>query len=476
MDRPNVLLLITDQQQAATVACDSICQTPNLDQIAAEGVRFDRAYTVNAICSPTRASLFTGMLPNTHGMVDCTHTVNDYRAKFQQGLTLWSQQLENLGYQTGYFGKWHVERRNRLNEFGFQTHELHGSSNYKQYVKGLGLRPQSERFIERYNIQQPGYKDCQLYGVIDGTEEETSEHYLYSRCIEFIEQKNSNSPWCLTVSTTAPHDPYFALNSYYDWYDPDQIPQPTSFTDPMKDIPNIYRRMREIWDGMSWQNFAEATACYYAICTMIDAQVGRLIQILKDTDQYDNTIILFLSDHGDYMGAHRMMMKGVAAFEEAYRIPFILRTPDQPANGTVNKNLVSVIDVGPTLLDAVDAEPLPDSEGTPLLPLLQKDQDEWVDEAFAEFHGQRFFFTQRIIWRDHFKYIFNGFDYDELYDLKANPNEQRNLAKDNTYANLRDELANRMWQRMHQTDDHNMINSHYGTLRFAPVGPYSGLC
>ncbi|MCZ6676269.1 MAG: sulfatase-like hydrolase/transferase [Candidatus Poribacteria bacterium] len=99
MRQPNVLFLITDQQQAATVAPGSPCRTPHLEQLSAEGTRFSRAYTVNAICSPTRASLFTGMLPHTHGMVDCTHTVEDYRARFRRGLTLWSQRLQEAGYR-----------------------------------------------------------------------------------------------------------------------------------------------------------------------------------------------------------------------------------------------------------------------------------------------------------------------------------------------------------------------------------------
>jgi len=105
---------MTDQQQASTVDPSSTCLTPTLDGLAREGVRFRRAYAVNGICSPTRASLFTGTYPSTHGMVDCTHTVPEYRARLDTSLELWSQRLAQQGYRLGYFGKWHVERSNML--------------------------------------------------------------------------------------------------------------------------------------------------------------------------------------------------------------------------------------------------------------------------------------------------------------------------------------------------------------------------
>ena len=478
MKQPNVLFLITDQQQAVTVDPASPCQMPNLDGLSAKGTRFTRAYTVNSICSPTRASLYTGMLPHTHGMVDCTHTVEDYRARFREGLTLWSQRLEQAGYRTAHFGKWHVERSNRLDEFGFAEYEPPRSAGFNEYHKSLGLPPQSERFVKKHLVKQPGYRDCQLYGVIDGPPEETNEYYLYSRGIEFLRDaaQDGSRPWCLAISTTAPHDPYFAMKEYYDQYSPSDIEPPQSFNDDLRDKPNIYRRMQDVWRDMSWENFAEATACYYAICTLIDDQIGRILNVLEELGQMDETIIVFMSDHGDFMGAHRLMMKGVPAFEEAYKIPFIVRWPAEGLQGAVCDEPMSVVDVAPTLLEMTGAEPIENCEGRSLVPFLKGQRpNNWQTEAFAEFHGQRFFFTQRIMWGERYKYVFNGFDYDELYDLKDDPYELRNLSNDSAYRKIRDELAAQMWKRIHNTGDHNMFNSHYGTLRFAPVGPDTGI-
>ena len=121
-DKPNILIIVTDQQQAATVDPGSPCQTPALDGLARDGVRFTRAYTVNAICSPTRASLLTGVLPSTHGMVDCTHTVPVYRAKLDTSLETWCQRLRAAGYTLGYCGTWHVERSSRLEQGGVEDY------------------------------------------------------------------------------------------------------------------------------------------------------------------------------------------------------------------------------------------------------------------------------------------------------------------------------------------------------------------
>ena len=141
MTSPNLLFIITDQQQAATVDPGSPCLTPNLDALAARGTRFTRCYTANPICSPSRASLFTGLLPHSHGMVDVTHAVPAYRAELQAGLAMWPQTLQAAGYHTGYFGKWHVERSNRLESFGFDDYEVEAYHQLQGLVERDDVRP-----------------------------------------------------------------------------------------------------------------------------------------------------------------------------------------------------------------------------------------------------------------------------------------------------------------------------------------------
>ena len=174
MNYPNLLFLITDQQRADTVDPDGPCQTPHLDRLAAAGTRFARCYAPNPICSPTRASLMTGLLPHSHGMVDVTHAVPAYRARLQEGLPFWTQALQQAGYRTAYFGKWHVERSNRLERFGFDVYEV------ARYHQLQGLVQRDEPMAVRCMVQQKGYRDFLLYGVVDEPVEATPEYQLYS--------------------------------------------------------------------------------------------------------------------------------------------------------------------------------------------------------------------------------------------------------------------------------------------------------
>jgi arylsulfatase A-like enzyme len=467
MPQPNLLFLITDQQQAQTAEPDATCRMPNLARLAADGTQFTRCYTPNPICSPARASLMTGMLPHTHGMVDCTHTVEPYRAKFNTDLAVWPRMLQQAGYHTGYFGKWHIERSNRLENFGFADYDV------ETFHKKLGLVEIDGQMQPACSVSQKGYKDFPLYGVIDSPVESTAEYQLYSRGLQFLEQaaKQPGQPWALFLSSEAPHDPYVVPRGYYERYNPADIARPDSFDDDLSDRPGIYRRVRKVWHSLEWDHFAEATACYYALCSMIDDQIGRIITRLAELEQLENTIIVFTSDHGDYMGAHRLMLKGIPAFEEAFRIPLIMAGPGISAGQQVDR-VVSLLDLAPTLAALTSGDDFP-CHGRSLLPLLKTKSAQWESEAFAEGHGQRFFYTQRILWREDYKYVFNGFDEDELYDLATDPHELHNLARDSVYQRVLEEMAARMWQIAHQTGDYNLVQSQYGMFRFAPVGPDS---
>jgi arylsulfatase A-like enzyme len=456
---------MTDQQRADTIEPQTVCQTPNLDALAAGGTRFQRCYTVNPICSPARASLMTGLLPHNHGMVDVTHAVPAYRARFDATLPVWPRQLQKAGYDTAYFGKWHVERSHRLENFGFDTYEV------EQYQQKLGLVEVEEGLIDRKMVRQKGYADFLLYGVSNEAVETLPEYQMYSDGIAFLEQAatNTDRPWALFLSTEAPHDPYVAPQRYYKHYTLDDISPPASFEDDLAGRPTIYNRIQSVWEDLTWEDFAQATTCYYANCTMVDEQIGRILEALDSLEMRENTVIVFTSDHGDYLAEHRLMLKGIPAFEGAYRIPLILNGPGIPSGKEV-KNIVSLLDLVPTTVQLTSGDEFPCS-GRSLLPLLQDTETDWRSEAFAECHGQRFNYTQRVLWRDDHKYIFNGFDEDELYNLATDPHELHNLAGDPDQRTVSESMAARMWEIMRQTGDTSMVQAQYGMFRFAPVGP-----
>lgn len=481
--RPNVLFLMTDQQRADTLDPSGTCQTPHLSDLAASGTRFSRCYAANPICSPSRASLLTGLLPHSHGMVDCTHTVEPYRASLQPGLRFWSRDFRDAGYRTGYYGKWHVERSNDLAAFGFEHFELPRSfvqtsqgysredhPTFLEHRRGLGLEARRSSLTGSRYVRQKGYRDMLLYGVTDDPPEGTQEHYVFSRGIDFLHEaaNEPDRPWMLFLSAEAPHDPYVAPREYYERYDPASIPRPASFDDPLGDRPGIYRRLQNVWSDLEWQDFAEATACYYALCSLIDDQVGRILATLRELGQLDHTIVVFTSDHGDLMGAHRLMLKGVPAFEEVYRVPLVMSGPGISAGQRVNE-ITSLLDVAPTLTQLALGQAV-SGHGRSLVPLFDG-AGRWENEAFAEMHGQRLFYTQRVLWHESFKYVFNGFDEDELYDLSNDRHELRNLAHDPAWNDVLEELNARLWRQVRRTGDYNLGQAQDGMYRFMPVGP-----
>ncbi|MFN2227804.1 MAG: sulfatase-like hydrolase/transferase [Anaerolineae bacterium] len=466
---PNLLFLITDQQQAASVEPGSPCHTPHLDRLAASGTQFTRCYAPSPICSPTRASLFTGLYPHSHGMVDTTHAVEPYRAELKEGLPFWPRALRAAGYRTAYLGKWHVERSERLERFGFDEYDV------ARYGQLLGLvERDAAGMAQRRVVQHKGYRDFLVSGIVDDPPESTPEYRIYSDGIRFLERAASepDRPWALMLSTEAPHDPYVALRACYERYDPAALPRPPSFDDDLAGRPAIYRRLQAVWRDLDWDDFARATACYYANISLIDDQVGRILHALETLGQAENTLVVFTSDHGDYMGAHRLLLKGVAAFDEAYRVPLILCGPGVPQSRCV-ADVVSLLGLPPALVARTAGIEFP-CQALSLLPLLLPQPANWPSEAYAEMQGQRFAYQQRLLWQGPWKYVFNTFDEDELYDLATDPHEKHNLAADPAHRPVLERMAARMWQIIRAAGDTNMLGAQYGMFRFAPVGPECG--
>ena len=463
-NRSNILFLMTDHTNAQALAPESQCLTPNLDSLAAKGIRFGRCYTTNAICSPARASLMTSTFPSTHGMWDCTHTqrpewVDVPAARF----TYFSHILSDAGYRNGYFGKWHVEQSNKLDNFGW--HEYNHRSG--------GMRSKS---IEGSQVIVPkdGYRDYILAGVSEDSDR--LSHPAFDEGIDFIRRhaaNNKNQPFCCFVSTSEPHDPYVPPKRFFDMYNLEDIRTSPTLHDEADGKPEVIRRMQSVWRSLTDADWRRVTAAYWAVITFIDSEVGRIIDVLKETNQYENTIIVFTSDHGDMLGGHGLITKGVGtSYEEVYNIPLIIRTPEMSEGHEDNRTLTSMVDIAPTLLDLCGANSLDNAHGKSLRPVLKgtANPDDWRD-AYAEFFGQRFVYTQRITWHGDWKYVFSPGGIDELYNLTNDPHERSNLADNPKYREILIEMTKRMWHKMKVIGDESLFNTHYATLRTAPIGP-----
>ncbi len=459
--KKNIILLLVDQQQKACLTDNNICKTPNLDKLMSESIRFNKTHTINAICSPSRASLITGMLPHNHGIIDCTHTVPEYRSKYDRSLDNIYSIFKKANYNTAYYGKWHIERSFKLNEFGIDD-----------YMTERDLPKAELTPIDRVIIKTPGYLNKTISGVFKEASDCTEEHFIYDKAIDFIEKnKNSGKPFFTTLSTYAPHDPYAVPKEIYDLYNLDDIQLPLNFDDDLENRPNVYKRIKSVYNNMTREEYKKTIACYYAYTTLVDMQLGRLVKYLKENNLYDDTMIVFTTDHGDMLGAHGMFCKGVTSFEEVYHIPFTIKPP-KGIKGNIDCDVhTSTIDMAPTMLEMMDLPQLKGTiDGTSMVEYVNG-KDGKDKFTFSEFQGQRYAYTQRIVWKDNYKYVFNGFDFDEFYDLAKDPHELKNEIDNPLYSDKVVELAKQMWEKIKQSNDECLLNAEYVMLRFAPIGP-----
>ncbi len=469
---------MTDQMQGRVLDPDHPCLTPNFDRLAARGVRFERAYTTSATCSPARASLMTGLLPHNHGVLWVTHLVDEDQGLLRTDKPHWAQRLVAAGYRTGYFGKWHVERCEDPSRFGWQVSMPEKGKAFDEHRKQLlGDAPADPTCsLSCYNDQPPGYASSIHYGVTDQPAEHRSAGVTASAASPFLDEAIAgDGPWCCFVSTQQPHDPFIAGCDTFEQYDVEALPVPPNWHDDSPHRPGIYRKQAQLWADRSDRQRREAAACYYANISEVDEQFGKLLDKVEQAGQSENTIIVIGSDHGELLGAHGLYCKNFSAYEEIYNIPLIIAGPGV-ADGAVSRARVGLHDLGATLLDLVGLESdgpfgSPDSRSVVDAVRDPAAHDRRFSTGFAEYFGGRYMVTQRVVWDGPWKFVHNGFDFDELYNLDDDPWEMHNLSQDPAFHDRVRQMMILAWRYMRDTGDQSLLNTGYPILRAAPVGP-----
>jgi choline-sulfatase len=255
-------------------------------------------------------------------------------------------------------------------------------------------------------------------------------------------------------------------------YDLDRIRLPATLRDDGLGRPAIYRRQAGIWSGMTERHWAEAIACYYGNITEIDTMFGGLVDIVEEAGQLERTIIIVTSDHGKMVGAHGIDGHHFVAYEEAYNIPLIVCGPGI-AEGAVSDARVGLHDLCPTVLELASANTIDVPDSTSFTPVLRDPgkASAGFQQGYAENHGCRYRLTQRVLWDGPWKFVFNGFDDDELYNHDEDPGELRNLASDPAHQGRVRDMMRAIWHVVHRTGDRTLGDSQYPTLRIAAMGP-----
>ena len=446
-----------DNQQASTIANRSLCCTPNINRLASEGVLFERAHTNAAVCSPVRNALLTGAFNWKFGTYEQPDTAASVSNDPFADVTTYAQLLGRAGYRCGYNGKWHTSTIRTPLDFGY--HEIGAPNRYRgaaaQRLRELGIEQRHEGAKTPVRkVSWPGSEPFGLWGFSEGEEDQTEMHHVAGAGIAMMKRfAAGKQPWLLEI-----HFPEafraWPLKKYRERYDAAAIPVDKSFHETFANKPNMQRREAESYGPMSTRDFQEGRAFYYASFEQLDTQVGRILKALEETGQAENTLVVFAADHGAPWGAHRMWLPCFAPYEELYRVPMTVRWPGHIKPGSKTDRLAQVHDLGHTFLDVAGAAPLPHRHGVSLAPLFHDPaRSDWRDMLLCAWYGQNFLLSQRmVITRDH-KFIFNGFDFDEAYDLRNDPGELQNFANDQRRRPVVDDLRARLYELMAKFDD-----------------------
>ena len=474
--RPNILIFMTDHQRADTILPEHPALTPNLNRFVEQGVTFINAYCPSPHCCPSRATFFTGLYPSRHGVWNNVLNDRALARGLKAGVRCWSEDLTEAGYQLHFSGKWHVSAEESPADRGWIEHYTsavkgtHHGVAWEHYRQHAGRPEPSERSAGE--ILRPGYGAYTLYRDIaeatDGHDE-----VAVSKAIDVLPVLGrASDPWCLYVGLIGPHDPYAVPKKYVAAYELEGVPLPQSYADTLEDKPGIYQRMRrQIFGQLSEREVCDAIRHYWAFCSYLDELFGRILHALEQTGQAENTLVLYTSDHGDYCGEHGLFCKGIPSFRGAYHIPAVVRWPRGiVAPGRRVDAFVSLADFAPTFLELAGVAGDHHLTGQSLLPFFHATQPaQWRDDMHSQCDGVELYYSQRSVTTRDYKYVFNGFDLDELYDLRTDPDEMINLAGDPAYDAVKRDLCRRMWQFAYREGD-TIINP-YITVGLAPYGP-----
>lgn len=448
-ERPNVLLIMTDQQRYDYLSVHGgKCRAPALERLASEGMVFNNAYSVCSLCTPARASIFTGKYPHKHGLWNNCDMFSVARERLPDNQVILSEPLAKAGYTCGYSGKWHIDRDLSALDRGFEGYSLPGYGNpwrddtYLRYLAERGMQP--PKFIPVVEV-----KNRPMTYVLDCKTEATVEHFQTDLAIDLMRKyAKGNQPFFLTVQYWGPHEPARPTRQYADMYPPSETPLVPTYEDDLEGRPRQYKRHRdefECWyygaSRLGPDKWREVTSKYYAYSTMIDDQVARVLAELDRLGISEETVVIYTTDHGNLCGARGGLYdKGVAMFEDTYHIPFLLRWPGVAPQGARLANLVSNMDVFATVLDIAGAA-LPEGiDSQSILPILRDPAAKWREKLMCWSSGVYYLHSQRMLrWRN-YKYVFTPYDTDELYDLEKDPLEFTNRINDPALADLALEL------------------------------------
>jgi len=485
--QPNILLIMTDQQRWDTICNRTACRTPNINRLADQGVTFERSYTPVSLCCPARAMLLSGAYGWHNGVFNQIHVPERVQWGMLEGTVTYAERLAEAGYRTCYVGKWHADWLKGPLDCGY--HRAH-AVNVSPAIRAR-MEPQPEDDYRQATAHDPmrlhrervvhwvGGDFWTVWQEFDGPLESRPMHFRTTRAVALLDELcDSTQPWLLEVHFPEPHDPFCPHTEFARRYNADDISLPDNWHEDYVNKPGMNRKEAANYRDVTDEDVRQAIAHYWAYNEELDSQVGRILDALRRSGQEDNTLVVFTTDHGELLGNHGMFIKGWMPYEEAHRIPMVARWPGRIPAGTRAHQLAHLHDWAHTFCDVAGAAPLPFSDGISLRSILaDPDGSPSRDAIMNTYYGGEFLYTQRILITERYKYVFNGFDIDELYDLQTDPGENLNRIDDAGYADARATLQKRLYDEMEKLDDPYQGRWKYHAGRYLPHpdGPTDGI-
>ena len=486
--RPNILWYCTDQQRFDTIGAlgNRYAQTPTMDGLVDGGVAFTRAYCQSPICTPSRSSFLTGMYPTR------LHNTRNGNESFPDHPPLVTKLLADSGYECGLIGKLHLQSSGRRTEPRIDD----GYSYFKFSHAPRDDWPEGHDYAD-WVTAQGGDLDTLRLSEDHVPPELHQTKWASDMAIDFV-RRDRDTPWLLSVNIYDPHPAFIPPTEYAKRFDPDEMPGP-HFRE--SDLAQQARLSAVDFQGEVMRpedrNAKLVQALYYAMIAQIDDQLARILQVLDETGQRDNTVVILTTDHGETLGDHGLMEKGCRFYEGLVRVPFIFSWPGQFEQGMQSVALVELLDVMPTILELAGLE-IPDYvQGKSLLPILRGEAPpdfhrgfvrcEYFDAIDSESaaqptdpmgrisvgHGDKpdpdSFERRRGTWATMYRderyklVVYHGMGLGELYDLDEDPWEFKNLWDDPAHRDIKNDLT------FASFDSHVLLTTDVGSRRIAPM-------
>ncbi|MBX2880938.1 MAG: sulfatase-like hydrolase/transferase [Granulosicoccus sp.] len=479
---PNILFICTDQQRGDSLNCTGApwAVTPNLDKLAGEGALFHNCYVQNPVCSPSRASLFTGKYVANHGL-------HANGVPLPARHTLFTRLLADAGYDCGMIGKQHLSpcdswQTEPRRDDGYRVFKwAHGpnhralENDYHAWLRKTHPEIYSDIFPDKGGNESTAYSNKASTGTpIDHVKKEAHYSHWVTECArEFIAHPRAQSePFCLVANFFDPHHSFGAPQEFRDLIDSDAIPEPWMREDELSNKPSeqtFYSKTSYAGVAPGFQDYTkeqirEIRAQYWAMIALVDYEVGRMLQTLEESGLAENTLVVFTSDHGEMLGNHQQLLKGPQLYDDLTHVPLIVRWPGWVEPAQSIDQLVQWIDLPATFLDAAGCAKAKGVQGESLIPLMRGENIQWRNWALSEYRDSGFTTDPQIMTtmlrHEQWKLIVwhgapatGGQRNGELYDLSADPHELYNLFHDSNYAAVRQQLKLKLLDVMAETED-----------------------